>query len=81
MTSAVGASKTTLGAWQALPRGGYYVRTSAGAVQIGMPPETIKDVMELKLDVPVAYAVAILVIGMSALLLYADIVNPVKLPL
>ena len=30
---------------------------------------------------PVAYAVAILVIGMSALLLYADIVNPVKLPL
>ena len=30
---------------------------------------------------PVAYAVAILVIGMSALLLYADIVNPVRLPL
>jgi membrane-associated protease RseP (regulator of RpoE activity) len=30
---------------------------------------------------PVAYAVAVLVIGMSALLLYADIVNPVKLPL
>lgn len=30
---------------------------------------------------PVAYAVAIIVIGMSALLLYADIVNPVKLPL
>ncbi|MDB4945484.1 MAG: cyclic nucleotide binding protein [Labilithrix sp.] len=39
----------------ALPRGGYYVRTSAGPVQIGMPPETIKDVMEHKLDVPVAY--------------------------
>jgi membrane-associated protease RseP (regulator of RpoE activity) len=30
---------------------------------------------------PVAYAVAVIVIGMSALLLYADIVNPVKLPL
>src|SRR3954452_23795880 len=45
----------TVGAWIALPRGGYYVRTSAGAIQIGMPPETIKDVMELKLDVPVAY--------------------------
>ena len=45
----------TVGAWQALPRGGYYVRTSAGAVQIGMPPETIKDVMEHKLDVPIAY--------------------------
>lgn len=45
----------TLGSWLALPRGGYYVRTGLGAVQIGMPPETIKDVMELKLDVPVAY--------------------------
>jgi hypothetical protein len=31
------------------------VRTSAGPIQIGIPPETIKDVMELKLDVPVAY--------------------------
>jgi len=41
--------------WRALPRGGHYVRTSAGAVQIGIPPETIKDVMELALDVPVAY--------------------------
>ena len=30
---------------------------------------------------PVAYAVAVLVIGMSVLLLYADIVNPVRLPL
>lgn len=39
----------------ALPRGGTYVRTRAGAVQVGMPPETIKDVMELRLDVPVAY--------------------------
>ena len=41
--------------WVPLPRGGSYVRTSAGAVQIGIPPETIKDVMDLKLDVPVAY--------------------------
>ena len=39
----------------ALPRGGTYVRTRAGAVQVGMPPETIKDVMELRLDVPIAY--------------------------
>lgn len=46
---------STVGSWLALPRGGYYVRTSAGAIQIGMPPETIKDVMELKLEVPVAY--------------------------
>ncbi len=39
----------------ALPRGGTYVRTSAGAIQVGMPPETIKDVMEMRLDVPIAY--------------------------
>src|SRR5437899_3347729 len=45
----------TVGAWLALPRGGYYVRTSAGPIQIGIPPETIKDVMELKLEVPIAY--------------------------
>jgi CRP-like cAMP-binding protein/ribonuclease BN (tRNA processing enzyme) len=45
----------TVGAWIALPRGGYYVRTSRGPIQIGMPPETIKDVMELELDVPIAY--------------------------
>jgi CRP-like cAMP-binding protein/glyoxylase-like metal-dependent hydrolase (beta-lactamase superfamily II) len=44
-----------VGGWVALPRGGYYVRTAAGPIQIGMPPETIKDVMELKLAVPVAY--------------------------
>ena len=45
----------TRGAWMALPRGGYYVRTAQGPIQIGIPPETIKDLMELKLDVPVAY--------------------------
>lgn len=45
----------TRGAWRALPRGGYYVKTSAGPIQIGIPPETIKDVMGLKLDVPIAY--------------------------
>jgi CRP-like cAMP-binding protein/phosphoribosyl 1,2-cyclic phosphodiesterase len=49
------APPSTRGAWLALPRGGYYVRTSAGPIQIGIPPETIKDVMELKLDVPIAY--------------------------
>src|SRR5689334_16112807 len=41
--------------WHALPRGGYYIPTSKGPIQIGMPPETIKDLMELKLDVPLAY--------------------------
>jgi phosphoribosyl 1,2-cyclic phosphodiesterase len=52
-TTSIGPA--TVGTWLALPRGGYYVRTSAGPIQIGIPPETIKDVMELKLDVPIAY--------------------------
>jgi glyoxylase-like metal-dependent hydrolase (beta-lactamase superfamily II) len=38
-----------------LPRGGYYVRTSAGPIQFGVPPETIKDCMSMSLDVPVMY--------------------------
>ena len=31
-------------AWFALPRGGYYVRTFAGPIQIGIPPETIESI-------------------------------------
>ncbi len=38
--------------------GAVHVRTSAGPIQIGIPPETIKDVMELGLDVPAAYVAA-----------------------
>src|SRR5882762_6301582 len=55
LTEASPSAPNTVGAWLALPRGGYYVRTSQGPIQIGIPPETIKDVMELKLDVPIAY--------------------------
>jgi CRP-like cAMP-binding protein/phosphoribosyl 1,2-cyclic phosphodiesterase len=40
-----------------LPRGGVYLRTSRGAVQVGVPPETIKDLMSLGLDAPLAYVV------------------------
>src|SRR6186713_2797485 len=35
-----------------LPRGGVIVETSAGRVQLGAPPETIKDAMEAGIDVP-----------------------------
>ena len=35
-----------------LPRGGLIVKTSIGNVQFGIPPETIKDSIVLKLDVP-----------------------------
>lgn len=41
----------------ALPRGGLYVRTSAGPIQFGVPPETIKDSMALGLAVPTVYVV------------------------
>lgn len=35
-----------------LPRGGVVVDTSAGPIQVGMPPETIKDSMELGRGIP-----------------------------
>jgi len=35
-----------------LPRGGAVVATSAGPVQLGCPPETIKDVLAQRLEVP-----------------------------
>lgn len=35
-----------------LPRGGTYVQTSSGPLQFGLPPETIKDSMNLGLTLP-----------------------------
>jgi len=40
-----------------LPRGGIWVRSAAGPIQFGMPPETIKDSMSLNLDVPTIFVV------------------------
>ena len=40
-----------------LSRGGVYAQTSAGPVQFGIPPETIKDSMALDLEVPQYYVV------------------------
>lgn len=40
-----------------LPRGGTVVTTSAGPIQFGCPPETIKDHMALGLTVPTYYVV------------------------
>ena len=40
-----------------LPRGGVHVTTKYGAVQFGMPPETIKDSMQLNLQVPGIFVV------------------------
>ncbi len=38
-----------------LPRGGLYVHTRAGGVQLGMPPETIKDILSAGVELPVLY--------------------------
>ena len=38
-----------------LPRGGVYVRTKHGSIQFGMPPETIKDSLNLGLEVPAIF--------------------------
>lgn len=38
-----------------LPRGGWYIKTSAGPIQVGLPPETIKDSMAAGLAVPTLY--------------------------
>ncbi|MCS7204488.1 MAG: cAMP/cGMP-dependent 3',5'-cyclic-AMP/GMP phosphodiesterase [Leptospiraceae bacterium] len=41
-----------------LPRGGYLVQTSVGYIQIGIPPETIKDTMMLPLGTPQIFVIA-----------------------
>ena len=40
-----------------LPRGGTHVTTKLGAIQFGMPPETIKDALNLGLEVPHFYVI------------------------
>ena len=57
--------------------GALYEAARRGVARLRKRPDPgYFDVAKL---LPVAYAVAIVVIGMSALLLYADIVNPVRL--
>lgn len=40
-----------------LPRGGVHIQTSKGAIQFGIPPETIKDCMMSGLEIPQYYIV------------------------
>ncbi len=42
-----------------LPRGGYLVNTSAGYIQFGSPPETVKDTMLLPLGAPTVFVLPI----------------------
>lgn len=41
--------------YQMLPSGGVYVSTAVGSVQIGAPPETLKDSLSLGLEVPTTF--------------------------
>lgn len=41
-----------------LPRGGYLLKTSSGFIQVGCPPETIKDTMLLPSSVPQIFVLA-----------------------
>jgi CRP-like cAMP-binding protein/phosphoribosyl 1,2-cyclic phosphodiesterase len=38
-----------------LPRGGFLLETSQGAIQFGVPPETIKDTMRMPMGVPTLF--------------------------
>ena len=40
-----------------LPRGGVYIETRIGAIQVGMPPETIKDSMNMGMKIPTIYVI------------------------
>lgn len=40
-----------------LPRGGYIIKTLIGNLQFGMPPETLKDCLNLQIDMPLHYIV------------------------
>jgi hypothetical protein len=42
-----------------LPRGGFLVQTSAGYIQVGAPPETIKDTMLLPASVPQVFVLPV----------------------
>eukprot|EP00947_MAST-08B_sp_MAST-8B-sp1_P004156 g4156.t1 len=42
----------------ALARGGSVIRTSAGLIQVGIPPETIKDSLNMGAEVPTNFVIA-----------------------
>ncbi len=50
-------SKLTQGSYKTLPRGGYLTETSVGYIQVGSPPETIKDTMRFERSTPQIFIV------------------------
>eukprot|EP00924_Labyrinthula_sp_SR-Ha-C_P010022 augustus_masked-scaffold_21-processed-gene-5.20-mRNA-1 protein AED:0.08 eAED:0.37 QI:0/-1/0/1/-1/1/1/0/1180 len=56
-SSAVSRYETQAKTIKMLKRGGVYVKTCMGGIQFGLPPETIKDVLNAGLDFPKYYVI------------------------
>lgn len=67
----------SLGEVQELSRGGYIVGLSIGVVQVGAPPETIKDTLLLQGGVPTYYCVSDVLFDWNRGLSYCELEFPV----
>ena len=56
-TNTAAEAKLELDGVIALPRGGSVIKTEIGLIQLGMPPETVKDSIALNLEIPGYYIV------------------------
>ena len=60
-----------------LPRGGIIVPITGGSIQLGIPPETIKDSMRLEGGVPATFIVPQFMFGLSAGISLAELEFPI----
>ncbi len=60
-----------------LMRGGYVVKTSAGPIQLGVPPETIKDTMATDVGVPQTYILPQQLFSVERAISLADLEFPI----
>ena len=63
--------------YKSLPRGGYLVETSVGYIQVGSPPETIKDTMNLERSTPQIFIVPNLFFHMQKGISVAELEFPI----
>lgn len=60
-----------------LPRGGLLVKTSAGLIQVGVPPETIKDTIDLPEGVPRLFVMPESLFSVERAISFADLEFPI----
>jgi hypothetical protein len=60
-----------------LPKGGIIINTKAGAIQFGVPPETIKDSLALNISVPSMYIATKNLFSHKAMASFIDLEFPV----